>query len=266
MKTTIFFLSCIFLFNTFGWGQKTYFLNTDRETEQLIVDGQKWSGKAFFEVESEEPLLQVVVKERGYKSEYDILSEDTNHRYTAPHRLNVDTNIICIIKPISLEFIKEGFDFQTNQVDYATYLKDLDHDGNLLAYEKMTNEGDVLNSIKLNNQFITDDLNEYHNSTIGRYKFFVLGTIKSVRIYEVVMKDNQKFIQAYIDAEWSVTGKHTENLPQFPHPGKSGKVVLPDPEDPDSDTLTLAVHDAVMDSLFYFLEQQEMKLVKAMGI
>jgi len=265
MRTIIILLAVIFLCSNFGWSQKTYYLKTDRETEELIVDGQKWSGKAFFEVESEKPLLQVIVKDLGYKSEFDILTEDTNHRYTADHRLNVDTNIICIIKPISLEFDKEDFDFKTHKLDYATYLKDLDHDGQLQHdYSNMKYEGDVLNKIKLDNQFIINDLNEYHNSTIGRYKFYVLAHINSIYLYEVIMKDGERFIQAYVDTEWSITGRHTENLPRFPHPGKSGKIVYSDSEKDNDEMLNLAVHDAIMDSLFYFLEQQEMKLVKAL--
>jgi len=242
--------------------QKTYFITTERDTQQLVIDGQKWSGNAFFEVASGKKYVDVKIYEDGYKMEYDVLHKDTNHPFSTQHFINVDTNIIAIIKPIEINFIPEAFDFQTNSLDLATFLKDLDHDGALQQYAKMEKEDELINAIKPSVQYLTNELNEYHNSTIGRYKFYTLAEIKSIHVYEVFINENDTFIQVYLDVDWSITSKNTENLPQFPHPGKSGKFIVT--ADNKKDQINRAVNDALLDSIFYFLEEQEMRLIEAL--
>lgn len=255
----------LILFGLISWvgqAQKTYYITTEDDAQELHIDGQKWNGNAFFTVESGKTLAEVLVKQEGYKTEYDILHENTNHSFSTKHFINVDTNIIAIIKPISLKFKQEAFDFQSNVLDHATFLKDLDHDGNLQEYTKMENENEILNSIKPSLSYITNDLNNYHNSTIGRYKFYILATINSIKLYEIALSESEKFIQVYVDIDWSITSKNTDDLPQYTHPGQSGKfIIVPSNQ---TDTINLAVNDAVMDSMFYFLEEQEVRIIEAL--
>ena len=262
MQLRCYIFSFFLLFSFWGQAQKTYFITTESEDQELIIDGQKWNGKAFFTVDSGKSLAEVIVKQEGYKTEYDILHENSNHTYSSKHFINVDTNIIAIIKPIQLDFVKEDFDFQTHSLDHATFLKDLDHDGSLQEYTKMENEGEILNSIKPSLRYITNDLNNYHNSTIGRYKFYILATINSLKLYEISLSETEKFIQVHVDVDWSITSKNTENLKQYPHPGKSGKIIFKQKK--SMDTINLAVNDAIVDSMLYFLEEQELRIIEAL--
>lgn len=263
MYTRFYILLFSFLFFSFwGQAQKTYYITTESDEQELIIDDQKWNGKAFFTVESGKTLAEVVIKQEGYKTEYDILHENLNHSFSTNHFINVDTNIIALIKPIRLEFVKEDFDFETHVLDHATFLKDLDHDGSLQDYPKIENEGEVLNMIKPSLRYITNELNNYHNSTIGRYKFYTLATINSIKLYEVSLSETERFIQVYVDVNWSITSKNTENLPQFSHRGKSGKFILF--QDKTNETVNLAVNDAIMDSMLYFMEEQEVRLIEAL--
>ena len=257
----LFFFLFIFL-GFYCQAQKTYFISTEDDEQSLIIDGQKWNGNAFFTVDSGKKLVPVIVSQDGYKNEYDILHENMHHTFTTTHMLNVDTNIISIIKPTQLDFLEEGFDFETHQLDNATFLKDLDHDGALQSYPKMVNEEMILQKLAPSNQYLTNEVNNYHNNTIGRYKFYSVGVLNSVKLYEITLGENQKFVQAYVELDWSITSKSMENLPKFNHKGKSGKFIITD--ETQEDTINQAVNDAILDALFYFYEEQELKLQKAL--
>lgn len=249
---------------SFGYSQKTHYIKTDNDDQVLYIDNVIWDGDAFHTVDSDKSIIEVVVKELGYMTNLDVLQETTNHTYQSGQYLNLDTNMISIIKPIELEFVESKFDFKVYELDYSTYLKDIIYNEELDEYTRMENEGDILNSVQISNQYLIDELNEYHNNTIGRYEFYTIGKINSLYLFFVKINESDQFVHAIVKTDWSITARNTENLPTFLHRGESGKIILPNSALGDnSEAISLAVNDAVMSSLFYFLEEQQDKIASS---
>lgn len=259
-------LSFLLLMLCFGFGQaqKTYFIETERKTQNVYIDGVEWDKESFFTVNPSDGYHQIIIKEKGYKNQFAILKEGVHEVFTTTQKIVVDTIILSQVKPIELNF-SEDAKITTYDVDYISYMKDINYVGEISnAYNKSKNEDIILEAIDPKNQYLINELNEYHDMTRGRYQFYSLGSIKSLELYEVTLDDQSKFVQAKVNVDWSITRKTTKDLPQYNFNGMSGKIIY-DPEAKTQDSaINAVIHDALFSSLISFLEDQEMRLKKSM--
>ncbi len=250
----------------FFWGQaqKTYFIETERKTQEIFIDGLKWDKESFFTVNPSDGYHQVIVKEKGYKSEFGILKEGMHDVFTTSQKINVDTIILSQVKPIELTFA-EDIKINTYNVDYIGYMKDINYVGEISnAYNKSENDAKIQEAVNPKNQYLINELNEYHEMTRGRYQFYSLGSIKSIEIYEVIIDENTKFLQAEVNVDWSITRKSTKDLPQYNFDGMSGKIIYNPAAVTQDSAVNAVIHDALFSSLINFLEDQEMRLKRSM--
>lgn len=256
----MFFCALLFL----GQAQKTYFIETERATQEVFIDGTQWDKEPFFTVNPSEGIHQIIIKEQGYKKEFDILKEGIHTKYTTSHKIDVDTLILSIVKPIE---IKYADDIKVNiyNVDFIGYMKDMSYRGDISnAYPDSEHSVLIKNAIEPKNQYLINELNEYHNMTRGRYEFYSLGVIKSIDIYEVTVDDSTKFLTSKVNVDWSITRKNTEGLTQYNYDGKSGKLLYNPEAVTQGSSVNGVIHDALFSSLLHFLSDQEPRLKRTM--
>lgn len=262
MRTLIFFISLFCL--GFVQAQKTYYIQTERESQDVFIDGTKWDKEPFFTVDPSNGYHQVIVKEKGYINQFDLLREGIHAVYSTQQRMGVDTTILAIVKPIELKYA-EDIEITTYDVDYVGYMKDITYVGEISKiYGVSPNKDMILSSISPQNQYLINELNDYHSLTRGRYKFYSLGTIKSIDVFEVTMDKDTKFIQAEVKVDWSITAKLTDNLPEFNFEGTSGKFMYDPESKSQASSVNAAIHDALFSSLINFLADQEIKIKRSM--
>lgn len=242
----------------FFWAQaqKTYFIETERPTQEIEIDGTKWDKEAFFTVDPSDGYHQVIVKEIGYKNELDILKNGVHTVFSTEQKIMVDTSILSIVKPIELNI--EDAEKRTYEIDYTSYMKDMEYSGELSTiYSESSNKTKILSAIDVKNQYLINELNVYHNMTIGRYKFFAIANVKDIKIYEVVIDKDTKFLHVAVNTEWSITRKNMDNLPVYSYDGKSGKILFSPESKSYGSAVNTAIHDAIFSSLLSFLAEQE---------
>lgn len=250
----------LFCFSNQIIGQETFFIKTERENQSVKIGKQVWDGSTFFTVPSSEGFHQVIVQEKGFKDEYDFIHRSSNQIFSNHFAINVDTNIIAVVKPVAFEFAN-NFELEVYNCDYTSYLKDLDHNGELSTIYESLDSAPIKALIKPDPYTLVKLTNEYHNATRGRYKFYTLGKINKIRIYKVNINTTDSFIQLEIESDWSITRKNLENLPTFPHTGSSGKHVLTETLELSGNIINKALHDAAMSAMFNLLSEQQVYLV-----
>lgn len=259
----LFCVICCFVF-VLGQAQKTYFIETERKTQDVSIDGTQWDKEPFFTVNPSSGSHQVIIEEPGYKKEFDILKEGIHTIFTTQQKVLVDTLILSKVKPIELAF-SEDIEINTYDVNYVGYMKDITYSGKLsTAYSASENSEIIISAINPKILYLVNELNEYHNMTRGRYEFYSLGMIRSIDIFEVTMEDKTKFLSANVIVDWSITRKNTENLPQYKHEGFSGKMLYNPEAKTQGSAVNGVIHDALFSSLLSFLSDQEPRLKKTM--
>ncbi len=262
MKLTFSIIFCAFIF--LGQAQKTYFIETERPEQEVFIDGNQWDKEPFFTVNPSKGIHQVIIEEPGYKKEFDILREGIHSSYTTSQRLEVDTLILSIVKPIELKY-SEDIEINTYNVDFVGFMKDINYRGEIsTAYPESENAFEIKNGVDIKNQYLINELNEYHNMTRGRYEFYSLGMIKSIDIFEVTLDEQTKFLTSRVNVDWSITRKNTEGLEQYNYAGESGKFLYNPEAKTQASSVNGVIHDALFSSLIRFLSDQEPRLKRAM--
>ncbi len=263
MRLLLFFASLFFSF--LGQAQKTYFLETERNKQQVFIDGNQWDQSAFFTVNPSTGYHQVIIKEKGYKNNFDILKEGIHTIFSTTQKIEVDTIILSKVKPIDLSFA-EDYALHTFDVDYVSYMKDVNYNGKIGdGYKTSAIKTKLESAVNPSVRYLINELNEYHNMTRGRYAFYSLANVREIELYVVSLEDGSQFIEAYANVDWSITSKNTENLPQYNHEGFSGKFIFDSNKKTYNSAVNAAIHDALFSSLLTFLADQEYKLSKSLS-
>jgi hypothetical protein len=247
-----------------GQAQKTFFIETERKTQDVIIDGKMWDKEPFFTVNPSTGAHQVIIKEKGYKNEFDILREGIHSIFTTSQKIKVDTLILSKVKPIELT-MSESMTINIYDVDYVGYMKDISYSGKISdAYQASKYSELIQSGINPKILYLVNELNEYHNMTRGRYDFYSLGMVQSIDIYVVTLDDNTKFLTSKVKVDWSITRKNTDDLPQYTYEAISGKMLYNPEAKTQSSAVNAVIHDALFSSLLSFLTDQEPKLKRTM--
>ena len=268
-------ISVFLLFPFFGSSQKTFFIRAERDTQIVLINNVLWDKSPFFTLESNDELYQVQIKEPNYKHEYDILHEVTNYVFDSKQSIRISEEQLAKVKIVELRYDRE-MEVPINELDYTSYQKDLMHNGTLSELVSVEEKPALLSKIKLSETFLNQLSNNYHNQTIGRYKFYVGSTIMDVNVFKVQVSENAYFLQVAIDCNWSFVNNNMEFIGTFSHPGLSGKFAYNPAlkgtknlglDDIDSiqnvsfeNAFNLAIHDALLSSFLYFLDDNQEKI------
>lgn len=261
----------------FGSSQKTFFLRTERDSQIVYINDILWNGDAFFTIEKNDPIYQVQVKEKFFKTEYDILHDKTNYRYTTSQEIYTEPAQLAKVKIVDLKY-PDSILIDINTMDYATYQKDLMHDGELTKNHIPKTQFEIFKKLKPSAVYLNNLTNDFHDETIGRYKNYVGGAINNLELYDIEVEQDLHFLQIFADVTWSFSNKNMEMFGAYDHLGRSGKFAFNSQvigtqnfsvDNIDSimemsfeNALNLAIHDAILSSYLFFLDENQEKLVR----
>lgn len=231
-----------------------------------------WDYEPFFTVESNDAFFQVIISEPNFKNDFDILHEHTNITYNAFQEIRIDPNYLAQVKIVEFKYDPE-LEIPVNKMDYATYRKDLMQNSVLTRQVFQEKTIQLLNNIKPSYVYVNQLSNDYHESTIGRYKLFVGATINDIQIYEIEVSTENRFLQVIVNLDWSFVNDKMESVGRFGYIGKSGKFAfnpsLSGTKNVMLDNIfsvndisfenafNLSLHDAILSSYLYFLDDNQ---------
>lgn len=186
----------------------------------------------------------------------------------------MDSSSIAKVKIVGLDYDPEK-EYAVNEMDYATYKKDLMHDGKLSENIYQTGMELVFQQVEPSFIYLNNITNDYHGETIGRYDYFAHGKIQNIKVYKVNLTESEWFLQVFVESAWKykVGDKYVGS---YKHPGTSGRIAynqklkennnllsseISSVEDVSyENALNIAIHDAIMSSYLYFLDDSQERI------
>lgn len=254
--------------------QKTFFIRLEGDSTKLFINQWEWDGEAFFTMENNEPIYQALVVAPSHMRFHDVLHDKTNYTYAAQQQFYVDSSSIAKVKIVELNYDLEQ-EFSINTMDYATYQKDLMHDGQLSDKIYQSGKQAIFQEITPSFINLNQLTHDYHGETIGRYDFYAGGKVNNLKVYKINLSDTEWFLQVFVEMTWKF--KVGENyVGSYQHPGTSGrfaynnqlhesknllsKEITTVQDVSYKNALKLAIHDAMLSSYLYFLDDAQERL------